>query len=351
MPINRILIIRFRRVGDAILSSALCTSLRKSFPQAQIHYVLNENIAPLFAHHPDIDKVITFSDSDMQTSEIYRQKVKAVVKEGNYDVIIDTRSTIKTLLFSLFSLKSKYRIGRKKSYNLFLQNYRVDNYYDGERNTVELTLDLLNPLSKAFNIQKDPNFRLVVTDEEKSSFRSYMEQSGIDFSKKVMVCAVATRVDGKAWAKDKMTAILARILDKYPHTQLIFNYAGDKEKAFATDIYKALNNDRRVFIDIEAKNLRELPSMLANADFFFGNEGGPRHIMQALGGASFAIYPPNVIKREWLPNPSELNQGIELADIYPQKSKDDSLNFGQKMDLINVESVWKALDIMLAKYL
>ena len=58
--INKIIVLRFRRVGDAVISTVLCSSLKKTFPKARIDYVLNENIAPLFENHPDIDKIIRF---------------------------------------------------------------------------------------------------------------------------------------------------------------------------------------------------------------------------------------------------------------------------------------------------
>lgn len=41
-PIKRILIIRFRQIGDSILAVALCSTLKKSFPDAEIHFVLNK---------------------------------------------------------------------------------------------------------------------------------------------------------------------------------------------------------------------------------------------------------------------------------------------------------------------
>ena len=63
-PIKRILIIRFRQIGDSILAVALCSTLKKSFPDAEIHFVLNKNIAPLYEGHPDIDKVITFDKNE-----------------------------------------------------------------------------------------------------------------------------------------------------------------------------------------------------------------------------------------------------------------------------------------------
>ena len=67
-PIKRILIIRFRQIGDSILAIALCSTLKKSFPDAEIHFVLNKNIAPLYEGHPDIDKVITFDKNENKSA-------------------------------------------------------------------------------------------------------------------------------------------------------------------------------------------------------------------------------------------------------------------------------------------
>ena len=52
MSVKKVLVIRFRRIGDAVLSVVICSSIRKSFPEAEIHYVLNDHIAPLFENHP-----------------------------------------------------------------------------------------------------------------------------------------------------------------------------------------------------------------------------------------------------------------------------------------------------------
>jgi heptosyltransferase-2 len=97
--------------------------LRKTFPEATIDYVLNEEIAPLFEHHPDIDRLITFKKEEMRDRSIYLKKVHQIMRDGQYDLIVDTRATVKTLWFSLFSLSTPYRIGKRKWYNLFFHNY------------------------------------------------------------------------------------------------------------------------------------------------------------------------------------------------------------------------------------
>ena len=346
MSIQKILVIRFRRVGDATLAAALCSTLRKSFPEAQIHYVLNENIAPLFEHHPAIDKIITFSDEEMHKICRYVGKVKRIMKEGNYDMIVDTRSTIKTLFFSLFSLKTKYRVGRQKAYNWIIQNYRTDNRYKGGKDNVELVLSLLDPLTEKFPIEKDPVFKLYYTENEKESFRKYMVSKGIDFSKPVIVASVGARLNHKIWAAEKMKGVLLRILNKYD-VQVIFNYSGEKEKLYAEAMHKELNFHKRVFVNIEAKSLRELVVLFANSDFFFGNEGGPRHISQALEIPSFAIFSPTCDLGHWLVNQSEKYQGIEARDINSGIANDKQISNDDKFALVDVESVWERVDYML----
>lgn len=350
MQIKKVLVIRFRRVGDATLSSVICTSLRKSFPEAEIHYVLNESIAPLFKYHPDIDKLITFSNDDMSSLFKYIKKVYSIVKGQRYDIIIDTRSTLKTMFFSLFSPRTQFRIGRKKFYNPIIHNYRVNNKFDGIRDNTQLSLALLDPLNRDYSIEKTPLFKLYYTSEEYQQYREYMASKGIDFSKPIIVCAVTARLEYKVWDKDKMKAILERIISKYD-AQLIFNFGDNKEKEASKRLQTLMNNDPHIFTDIEAKNLRELIALLANSNFFFGNEGGARHISQALDVPSFAIYPPDIPLDNWLPNKSERFQGIELKDIVHDIAIYETLSYNDKFALIDVDSVWNVTDKMLEKYL
>ncbi len=346
----KILIIRFRRVGDSVISSSLCSSLKASIPNCEIHYILNEHIAPLYEHHPCIDKVISFTNEEMHNMTVYIKKCRRIVKETKYDIIIDTRSTLKTLFFSLFSLGTKYRIGRQKKYNYLIHNYRVNNKYDGLRDNAQLTLALLDPLNKEYTITKDPHFKLYYTADEYTKYREYMEAQGIDFSRPVIVCAVTARLEYKVWDKNKMRSVLEHIINKYD-AQLIFNFGDNKEKESAQHLREMMSNDRHIFTNIEAKNLRELIALLANSNFFFGNEGGTRHISQALDIPSFAIYPPNIPLNNWLPNKSDRFQGIELKDIVLDISTYENLSFSEKFALIDANSVWKKADKMLERYL
>lgn len=348
----RILIVRFRRVGDAVLTTSICSTLKKSIPNAEIHYVLNENIAPLFEHHPDIDKVISFSDKELKSLFRYLKKIRQIMKEGKYDIIIDARSTINTMLFPLMSLRSKYRIGLKKSYTHFIYNYRVNNQNDPNRtNVVQQLLMLANPLTAEFDINEKPIFSLHCTQEEIEKYKNYMISKGIDIAKPIVVCAVVTRLEHKMWPLEHMKDVIQRILNKYKDAQLIFNYAGEREKTLAYQLYDMLDQDPRIFINVEAKNIRELAAVLANSNFFFGNEGGPRHISQAFSIPSYAIFPPEIGMCKWLPNMADNYQGIDPTDIDPDKTADKTIPYEEKFRLITPNRVWEVLDTMLEKYL
>jgi heptosyltransferase-2 len=342
--IRKIIVLRFRRVGDAILSSTVCSTLRKTFPDAEIVYVLNAEIAPLFEHHPDIDRVVTFSKSELKDMNVYLKKVRRIMHEEDYDMIVDLRSTVKTLWFSLFSLKTPYRVGVKKAYNLFIHNYRSDTAIEDDE--IGRIQSILSSLEKKFEIRYERIFNVYVTPEEKESFRRTMEAKGINFAKPVIVCAVVTRLAHKMWDKKQMMQILKLMIEKYD-AQLVFNFGGKEEEESAKQIHHEMNNHPAIFTNIKADRLTDLAAMLANADFFFGNEGGPRHISQALNVPSFAIYPPFIVKKYWLPNTDERFQGIEPEDIL--EDPDEKLSYADRFRLITTEEVWKRLNPMLKR--
>ncbi|MBD3588951.1 glycosyltransferase family 9 protein [Bacteroides sp. GM023] len=342
-PIKKILIIRFRQIGDSILAIPLCSTLKKSFPDAEIHFVLNKNIAPLYEGHPDIDKVITFDKDENKPFTSYIKKVWQVMHQDKYDAIIDMRSTIRTLFFSLFSLKTPFRIGRIKGYTRFLLNYRTDTY------SKELTTDMVQrnlllaaPLEKISPIQYTKEFKLYLTAQEKEDFRCYMKKEGIDFAHPVFLIGVTTKLIHKKWDTGFMIATLQKILEEHKDIQMIFNYAPGYEEEDARNIYKELGCPERIKINIQASSLRQLVALCANCSFYFGNEGGARHIAQSLGIPSFSIYSPSASKSMWLPANSVLAKGISPDDILPLEQQ-VTLTHEERFALITPEKVYEQL--------
>ena len=346
--IKKILVIRFRRVGDAVLGTSLCTSLRKTFPNAEIHYLLNTPIAPLYEGHPDIDKVISFDSQDDRNFFRYIRRVWSIVRANRYDVIIDMRGTVRTLLFSLLSPATTFRIGTKKGYSFLGLNHPVDNRGDKTSNMIDQNLAFLKPLEAIANVNYCREFKLYVTEAEKQAFHRYMENAGIDFSKPIMLAVVSARLHHKIWDKERMKVVLQRIIDT-SNAQIIFNFV-NAEREFAVNIHQEMNNHPNIFTNIEANSLRDLCALSANCHFFFGNEGGARHLAQALDIPSFAIFPPNISKARWLPEQGERFAGISPDDM-SSKNEQKMMTYEQRFNLITVDAVWDRLSPMLQRYL
>lgn len=267
--------------------------------------------------------------------------------QNKYDVIIDMRSTIRTLFFSLFSLRTPFRIGRIKGYTRFLLNYRTDTYSkDLTTDMVQRNLLLTAPLEKIRPIQYTKEFKLYLTDREKEDFRYYMEKEGINFAHPVLLIGVTTKLIHKKWNTEFMIATLKRILEEHKDIQMIFNYAPGYEEEDARNIYKKLGCPERIKIDIQASSLRQLAALCANCSFYFGNEGGARHIAQALGVPSFAIYSPSASKSMWLPANSVLAEGISPDDLLSPEQQ-ATLTYEERFALITPEKVYGQLTSIL----
>lgn len=346
--IKHVLIIRFQQIGEAVLSTVICNTIRKNFPEAIIDMTLNDNIAPLFEHHPAIDNIWTFSKEECHSLWTYLKKVKQIVRSNQYDVIIDMRSTFSTLLFSLLSLKTPFRIGLRKLKTLGADNFRVVND-NRDEDMVRNNLHFIEPLkSIRRHLEYSYNFTLSVTAEERQMFREYMVHQGIDFSRPVILVGITSKMPSKTYGENKMVYVLQQFIKTFPDWQIIFNYASGKEEQDARRIYQRLGCDEHIFIDIQAHDLRQLAAMTQNVSFYFGNEGGTRHIAQAMGTPSFVVCSPSADKQMWIPQNDVPADGIASTDFLP-KEQQYKMNNEERYNLIPKEAVWKGLKAMLYK--
>lgn len=342
----KILVVRFKQIGDSILASPICNTLKNTFPNAEIDYVLYEHVTPLFKNHKYIDNIISITKEEQKNPFKFLTKVWKTTRK-KYDIIIDVMSTPKSEFFSLFSLGAKYRIGREKRWRGYSYNYKISEPKEAE-NKIEKFLCMLKPLEKEYTLKYDHNFQINISSEEKLYLKNKMINAGINFSKPIIACAVNSRVPYKVYPIDYMVEVIKTLLNDLKDIQIIFYYSPD-EKEFAKNVHEnLLNNDKRIFSNIETKSIRELAMLLANCDLFFGNEGGPRHLAQALDIPSFAIFSPTSSKKEWLVYGNERHQGIAPNDITTNFDKMTSIEIYR---LIKPEYVVKKVEELFYKYI
>ena len=341
----KILVVRFKQIGDSILASPMCNTLKKTFPDAEIDYVLYEHVSSIFKNHKYIDNVISITKEEQKNPFKYIAKVWKVTRK-KYDIVIDIMSTPKSEMFTLFSLGAKYRIGRKKKHRGYTYTHKIEEPRDA-KDKVDKFLKMLKPLEEEYKINYTRDFSVFVTDEEKKYLRDKMEKAGIDFTKPVLACSVTTRLSYKLYPIDYMVTIIKTLLEDLKDIQILFYYSPD-QKEFIKNVHEnMLRNDKRVFSNVETSSIRELAMLLSNCNMFFGNEGGPRHLAQSLDIPSFAIYFPESDKKEWLPYTNDKHQGVISSDV---KKDFTGMTRDEIYRLITPEYVISKVEEMFKKY-
>lgn len=341
------LVIRFRQMGDTVLATPLLDTLRTSFPDARIDIVLCERLAPLLESHPSVDHVLTFSEPERHHILTYLRKVWRVTHAVRYDAIFDMRSNLNTLVFSLFSLGTAIRSGIDKGYSrLFLTDAAApcgkDTY------VADYDLRLLAPLQRVKPLALSRRLSLHLRDEERQTFEDYMRQRGIDFGRPVLLAGVTAKLAHKAWGREHMEAVLRQVLQAFPRIQIILNYAPGREKEEAQSIAARLDSPR-VFWGIEARGIRQLMAMSACCTCYFGNEGGTRHIVDAMGKPTFSVCSPAVSRGKWIPADSARHQSVAPAD-FASAERLAALSPEQRYALVTPERVWHRLQPFLQRH-
>lgn len=350
----KILVVRFKRIGDAILASPVCNSLKKTFPNSSIDYVLYEDSAPLFENHPYIDKVICISKREQRNPFLYLKRVWQITRK-KYDIVIDIMSTPKSEMFTLFSPGSPYRIGRvsKDKKRGYTYNYRQYEPEHTENKVDKFLKQLLSPFEKDFQVQYDPELVLSVSEEEKQKMSKKMEAVGLSLKKPIIPFAVLSRGPGKTYPIENMKKIIRHCLQHYD-AQFVFFYSPD-QKEQVKEIEKDLKYPGNIFSNLETKDMRELMALFANSTCYIGNEGGPRHLAQALGLPCFALFNPTADKKEWLPYPSASNVGIEPKDTlaFHKMTEEEykTLTKEEAFSLMTVPFILEKLDLFLSAIL
>ncbi len=341
----KILLIRFKMIGDVLLTSSIGNSLRASLPDAQIDYLMYDNAAPLFEQTTVFNHIHSLSRRERQNPIRYLWRLWQISR-NDYDVIIDSAGTTKSEFMCWFSLGSKFRIGRKKPGRGFAYSHRISEQ-DLPVNKVAQRLAMLTPLRTAgFKIVEGPPIKVDLSSEEIEQMRELMVVKGVNFEKTVVAIALSARDTSKQWSFEGMRDLIRHLTESYD-LQIVLIAGLPHEREDVARMLLELKMPNNVFANIQTHSLRELAAQLTCCTLFIGNEGGPRHIADAVGLPSLAIVAPSTAKSEWLRADSLLHKSIEWRDIDPAAHKAsgsisvDDPKYQFLFDLIEVKHVAK----------
>ena len=152
----KILITKFRSVGDVILLTPLIRNLKYSYPDSEIDLMVNKGTEVLITHNPNINQIILHDRFKLRAMPIWpriKTEFKALgdIRKNHYDIVISSDRGDRGAQIAYFS-GAKIRIGRD-CYDNILNRIAFTHRFSAQRNrhVVELNLDPLRLLNLPIN--------------------------------------------------------------------------------------------------------------------------------------------------------------------------------------------------------
>lgn len=343
---KKILVIRLKQIGDALLSLPVCNSLRATYPNAQIDYLVYSHIEPILKNQTAIDKLQLITHAERNNKWLYFKKAHSLRKE-QYDMVLDLINVPVSTLITRYC-GAKHSIGFDKGrWRAKLYKTAVPHKQRGD--TVTKKLDILKGLPDQATVVRD--WQIPIVQADRLRIKAMLEAQGVDFKKPVVFVAASSRRTDKLWPSDYMVTALDHLQAQH-NAQIIFNWVPGIEGDLVASLAVKMKQSEGVFANLDIA-LADLPVAISLCDFFFGNDGGPNHMAIGTLTPSLAVYAPFHLKESWLPLDSPQHQGVDINDALSlsyqelgRMRKDIKANLASYYAKITPELVMAKLDQM-----
>lgn len=322
---KKILVIQQKMIGDVLVSTILCETLCKAYPNAQVDYLIYENTYPVFSENKKDYNVIFFKN-EYRTSKLALIKFALTLKKENYDVIIDAYSKLESWVIVGLS-NAKTKISFRKNISNFLYTHLVDRHQTPTTNlglVIEHRLKLLEPL----HINKDlyvTNAQIFVTETENLNAQKLLQANGVNLEKPIVMLNILGSSVSKTYPFNKMAKIIDAVAQN--NVQILLNYIPSQQNQ-AEEIFNLCTQatQQKIYFNVLGNSLRGLLALINQCGAVIGNDGGTMNMAKALNKPTFIIFSPWIEKKAWNTYEDGVKHvSVHLNDYKPELFKNKNL--------------------------
>lgn len=303
--VERVLLVRLRSIGDAVLTTPSISALRRFLPEARIDILLEDWVAPVLDDFEALDNVISFSPENIFARIALAKKLRA----GRYDVIYNLHGGT-TSTFLTCAAGAKQRVGFGHYRYSFLYNHLAipaRQFWGTEKlHSAEQQLALLG--WTGVPVADRPRTSLKVTAEAGAKIAAKLAAAGVAENAPVALFHPAAAFDSKQWAAEKF----ARAAE-YLHGRgfAVAAVAASDQKTVLRNVSEKAAVPVHTFADL---TLPEITALADRADIFVGNDSGIAHIAAAVKTPCVVVFGPSNIAH-WRPYTDAPNEAVSGASI------------------------------------
>ncbi len=334
--IKKILIIKPSALGDIIQALPAACSLAESFPDAQIHWFVRPEYAPLIENHPCIHKIVIFDRRKLgrwwYRPTAFTELVRLIgkLRKEKYDIVFDFQGRFRSAIFAWLS-GCRQRIGMAgtQEFTSIFYTQKVEQ----SASSVHLVDYFLDIVCAAGAKRSKVEFGLKPAPQTVDKVRKILTLNHANADNYAVFVPAAT-VEAKRWPLENFAVLGDKVYEKY---QCSIVAVGDESEKTITQELQTLTDVP--VINLAGKtNIKKLIALLAGAKMVVGNDTGPAHIAAALGVPMAIIF--------GLTNPSRVEpygrkETVAAIDAEARGSEVESTNPAHDIKNVTVETVFE----------
>jgi heptosyltransferase-2 len=285
---KKILVLRYRFIGDTILTIPFLRNLRRAEPSAYIAWVVAPGSAEVIRGIPYVDELIywdpvTIHADSRGTHRTWKEKWGFItaLRARHFDKVYVLKRSLSSAIMALFT-GAPERIGFATEGRGLLLSKWVP--YCQDRHEVENFLAVL----QADGIEVTDTFlECWTTPEEDAAADGLLADAGVPAGERLVAIHPFAANPRRGWCLEDFANLAARIRDK-GFTPLLLGAPGDRSRIDAA---------RTLFgaavVDLVGKcSLRVTIALLKRCSLFVGNDSGIMHLAAAAGIPLVALFGP-----------------------------------------------------------
>ncbi|MCG2676343.1 hypothetical protein L6304_04050 [bacterium] len=323
--IQRILVIKFKHIGDVLLMVPTVRALRERFPKAHIACLINKGTEEMLTRNPLIDEILTLDRSIKKLSRVKKiiesLKWAKSIRDKGFDLVVDLGEGDRGAVISFVSgakIRASFDVPREKITfkNLFPKlRYLLFHWHFKGKGTLGrkfLFTHLARPKGiREHTIEHDLNvvrnlgidtenkeLEIFVSDEDQRDIENLLKEKGIEKEEILTIIHPVSRWREKEWADEGFARACDYLIGRY-HSQVIFTSGpGKRETRRVKEIISLM---KKTPVDLSGKlSLKQLAALIKRSNLYIGLDSAPMHIASALKKPLIALFDPTSIP-EWAP--------------------------------------------------
>ena len=287
---RRILVIKPSALGDVVHALPTLSSLRVSFPEAKIAWLIRPEYAPLLRYTHNLDEIILFDRKRLgrwwcsATAAVELARLLRTLRGQRFDCVIDLQGLFRTALFSaLTGCRHRYGFRATREGACWLYSHRVV-----LPATCVHVIDSYWEIAKAAGTAiRSHDYGLHVTEDSRWEAAQFLEETGCR-SGSYGVLVPGSAQNWKCWPLDRFAELAEKMTQDLGLSVVAVGTEGERPI-----IEKLVSLCRVPIVNLAGRtNIGQLIAVMAGAKVAISNDTGPGHIAVAVGTPTAMIFGP-----------------------------------------------------------